>query len=202
MKLSRCLLALWVGMVGCGSTDGDAGLLISTVTDQLRGNETTPVTPDLQAIRDALTPEIIDQFDGPALLVSAPSRGAVALMPRVGVNKDVETFLTPDGISISLRDGFVVATRGFGFDLMVADFDIAVSRGTRIHWYLDGENQLIPKSFTCVFERTENGRAVEKCRSERISFVNSYAFSAGGELLQSEQWVSAEVGVIVIEILR
>nr|MCU0803203.1 YjbF family lipoprotein [Paracoccaceae bacterium] len=58
---------------------------------------------------------------GPVLQVEIASRGANAPLSRVAMNGDVETWLAVDNISVSLRQGVLVASRGLGFDLMGAD---------------------------------------------------------------------------------
>jgi hypothetical protein len=115
-----------------------------------------PVPPD---IRQTITPEAIATAPEPLLFVEFPQPGTQALMALAGRNGDVITWASADGRSISLRQGVLVATRGFGFDLMSADVTgtlAALSGGPRDYErhvsYLDGENRTVLRSFACRME--------------------------------------------------
>ena len=193
-------------LASCGNVQND-----DSVTAQVRARlearkQAAAAVPDIAALRAQLTPEVIAQIGGPILIVQTPSRDAVAVLNRVGNNNGVETFLTPDGVAISLRDGMVIATRGLGFDLMTADVAEPLlalkglgSTAVRIHRYLDGENQIVAKSFTCAYAVTGSLRVAETCTSSLDSFENSYVLDASGNIVSSRQWVSPQIGVVLIE---
>lgn len=115
-----------------------------------------PPAPD---IRPTITPEAIAAAPDPLLFVELPQEGVQALMARIGRNRDVITWASADGRSVSLREGVLVATRGFGFDLMSADVSgtlEALAGGPRDYErfvsYLDGENKTVIRSFACRME--------------------------------------------------
>uniref|UniRef100_A0AAN0MH80 YjbF family lipoprotein n=1 Tax=Yoonia rhodophyticola TaxID=3137370 RepID=A0AAN0MH80_9RHOB len=115
MKSGMAIMAaLVLALAGCGNTENR-----DVLTKQLFELFTTAQgagepAPDAAALRASLTPQVLAPVDGPVLLVELPARDAAAVLTRIGTNRGVETFLTPDGISLSLANGLVVATRGLG----------------------------------------------------------------------------------------
>ncbi|MGJ8588290.1 MAG: YjbF family lipoprotein [Yoonia sp.] len=202
----RYTFAVLLGLAACGNTPSD----LPTIPDLLAGL-TAPEQPAVTAdvLRASLTPEILARSESRLLLLEVPSRDAVAILSRVEINQGVETYLTADGLAISLRDGIVVATRGFGFDLMVADtgemgdaLPAGAASSARVHRYLDGENHIIAQSFGCRVSRTSERTMRESCASSEISFENSYSLNEAGVIVASRQWVSPQIGYFVIEMLN
>lgn len=193
-------------MAGCGNIQDDDSVIGQIRTSLAAPKQAASPAPDIAALRARFTPEIMAQIGGPILIVQIPSRDAVAVLTRVGTNGDVDTFLTPDGITISLRDGMVVATRGLGFDLMTADIAaplIAVTgsgdTAVRVHRYLDGENQIVAQSFGCAYSVPAARQVTETCRSSSGEFENIFVMDAKGNIAASRQWISPQIGAVLIE---
>lgn len=143
---------------------------------------------------------------GEALLrVDIPSRNASARLKRIGVNGDVETWTSPDNVSISLRQGVVVATRGLGFDMMGGDAGntlaaLAAPGGEvyrRQMRYLTGDNHSTWIAAGCEMT-TGAERFEERCLARRDRFTNLYWTDGAGRVVRSRQWVSPQVGQIEI----
>lgn len=198
MKWAVVLALVW--LAGCGSgTDRTSPWQI--VQDRLTA-EPPPATPSANALRAALTPAALAQIDGPVLLVQVPLRGTVAVMTRVASNQGVDTYMSGDSISISLREGVLVATRGMGFDLMIADIRAAASaiatgsgHATRIHRYLNGEGHSRAVRYECRYH-LEGGTVTELCEGSGQTFSNTYSENV------SMQWVSPRNGSLIIEWLK
>lgn len=193
-------------LASCGNVQNDDSIIAQIRAGLAAQKQTASPAPDVAALRARFTTDIMAQIGGPILIVQIPSRDAVAVLTRVGTNIGVDTFLTPDGITISLRDGMVVATRGLGFDLMTADIaePLLAVKGSgdtavRVHRYLDGENQIVANSFGCAYSVTGARRVTENCTSSLGSFENSYVLDAGGNIASSRQWVSPQIGAVLIE---
>ncbi len=204
---SFCLrLSALFALLGCGSDQEEDGLAVQ-LWSRLTINPASASEPmDAATLRAATTPALVAEIGDPILIAQVPARNAVAAMIRVGTNDGVDTFLTPDGISISTRNGMIVGTRGFGFDLMTADIAESAAaiagqrkRAVRIHRYLDGENQLFTRSFVCRYAAKDERQITESCQSPTISFVNEYVLDIQGKILSSRQWVSPQIGSIVTE---
>ncbi len=143
------------------------------------------------------------------------TEGDVVQIARRGT---ITTWLSPDNVSLTFDRGLLVGTRGMGRDLMSADVAQSASLiaarqtgpVTRAHGYLDGADDIVIHSFDCRIERRGPRRIdfngtprdtllmAERCKGEAGSFMNFYWTSArGGEILQSRQWVSPEIGAIL-----
>jgi Group 4 capsule polysaccharide lipoprotein gfcB, YjbF len=147
------------------------------------------------------------------LQIEIPSRAAKAFLNKAGANGDVVTWVTVDNISLSFRQGVVVATRGLGFDLMTAD-----ARGTlaalsgaesgayqRQMRYLTGDHKnrylradctMITANQTVMMAH-EAAQFDEICVAGEHSFVNRFWVTETGVVVASEQWISPEIGIIL-----
>jgi|AntRauTorcE11898_2_1112593.scaffolds.fasta_scaffold09655_2 hypothetical protein len=152
------------------------------------------------------------QVIGPELLrVSIPEIGAQATLGPVARRDDVTVWQTLDGITLSLREGALIATRGLGDDLMSADVTgrIEMLRGDgggqfypHIRSYLDGEDRTVFRSYQCrraeQDEMVDDGDSVlrrieELCISPSDRFTNVYWLAPGGTMIRSRQWISPEI---------
>ncbi|WP_435988427.1 YjbF family lipoprotein [Sulfitobacter sp. SH24] len=196
------MLLLTIGVASCG-TEKPEQVTFASAVQSLTGQATKAQTSQtVDNIRRQLTPEVRQRFGNNALLIARlESRDQASVLIQSGVNRDVETYVTPDGISLSLRDGVLVGTRGLGFDLMNTDVsETAISnrgRAVRVHRYLDGESKIVIKSYICDYRGVDP--IVESCKGKDTQFQNSYRVSAS-EIVASRQWIGPEVGYIQIEL--
>ena len=167
----------------------------------------------------ALPTAALAEGPGNVLMVTLLGRNAVAAMTRAGSNNGVDTWRTAKGVTLSFRDGILVASRGLGGDLMGANVDgvlAAILRGTgtaqRRHAFLDSEDQIQTSDLTCTFTTdapeviaiatgtVEATKVTEVCESPVFVFTNQYWLS-DTEIVQSRQAVSVSVGYIRVNIL-
>ena len=136
------------------------------------------------------------------LSVGIPARGAVATLVLVARNQGVETWQTGDNVSISLRDGVIVGTRGLGFDVMGAEVrpTLAALAGrqsgeyTLSRRYLTADNHPESIMATCTMARSgAQGQFVEDCRADVGKFRNEYWLDGSGRIVQSNQWIGPQV---------
>jgi hypothetical protein len=151
-------------------------------------------------------------LEGPVMRVQIPSRGADAQLSRVAVSNGVETWLSADNISLSFRDGVLVASRGLGFDLMGANADgtLAALAGQgepvyrRKMRYLTGDHKstylMVGCQMKMIGSETIGGqrlqRMEEQCQAHQDTFTNVFWRNAVSTIVQSEQWVSPEIGYL------
>lgn len=200
-KILLALAALSL-VVACGRTQPEQQFFGAVLRGVQEGSAAqSPRT--VAQIRQRLTPEVRAQFGNAVLKIALlEDNDQASVLIEAGNNQDVATFFTPDGRSISLKQGVLVATRGLGFDLMSADVSSVLSslgngtRAVRIHRYLDGEDQLVIHSFVCDYEGRI--RVVETCYGNGSSFENTYSMSAG-RILASRQWIGPQLGHIILE---
>ncbi len=170
-----------------------------------------PVSPRFQALA---------QTTAPGILVSVESQNRTAVVLREARNGDVTRWLGPDGTAISFRGGLLVATRGLGDDLMIADVAQSLAalragtgRAQRVHEYLDGNNRIRRLTLDCTIS-TRGHRMIrigdekrpttlfeERCVGLNTRFTNLYWRDAAGTVVQSRQWVGHGLGALALRIL-
>lgn len=162
--------------------------------------------------------DALEQGPGNVLMVTLLGRNAVAALTRVGTNNGIDTWRTAKGVTLSFRDGILVASRGLNQDLMGADIGglpqaLRAGSGTvqRTHSFLDSEDQITSSAMTCVITRqgpeviaTVSGeidtiKVTEKCTGTALVFENSYWLDGpGGQIVQSRQALAPSVGFIKV----
>jgi len=205
------LATLTLGLLaGCGDTPNPA-LSIGKEAIKTIGKPKTAAPVSAAAIRQALTPEVIAQIGRPIILAELPARGVAAALVQTGENHDVRTYATQEGITMSLRQGMLIATRGLGNDLISADVAGplqaitsrgAVTKATRLHRYVDGENQTVLRSFHCEYSWPKPTRVIEACYTTDMQIENLYALDSAADIINSRQWINPESGSIHIETIR
>ena len=108
------------------------------------------------------------------------------------------------GFQIVTSDGLLVATRGFGYDLILLDPDptrIAFSGGASVYerklGMIDGRYQYHHSVLQCVMRYETSRKWIEHCTGF-VDFFNTYRLGADQQILESQQWVSEQVGHIQI----
>lgn len=179
-----------------------------------------PETGGRVDIDQLVTRAQLDQVKTPLMAAQLTGPGTFATLVPVGANEDVVTWRSADDITLSLRQGVLVATRGLGQDLMVADVSdtLQMIRGsaveyTRIHTYLDGEYQTRFQAFTCrqegqaqeqieIVESTHQTRRIEEsCFAPDLRIANTFWVDKGGIIWKAKQWVSPALGYMETELL-
>lgn len=204
--------ALCLFLAGCGPL-AEEGPVPTAVSALLAGRADNAPAADPR--RD-LTREMIDASPTPLLLVVIPERDLAASLFQVGESGTRTSWLTTDGIGITLRGGMLTETRGLGEDLMAADLTrlrpdpVTASQGRRIHDYLAGTDEIIRHGFACtlapvgrqdveIVGRIYPATLVEEtCAGASGQFANRYWIAPGGLIRKSRQWVSPRVGHLEI----
>lgn len=153
----------------------------------------------------------------PILLVSNSSLKYAALHVPFGQNGDVQTWASVTYQEISLRNGVLTATRGFGPDLMSSQVPslatIASGQGNtkRRHYYLDGADQRQVFDYTCNLtvpgrEQIDvlgmvymTRRVEERCVGSQGTFTNVYWFDGSQHLRQSSQHLAPGIADMFIQ---
>ncbi|WP_435257134.1 YjbF family lipoprotein [Thioclava sp. FR2] len=167
-----------------------------------------------------LTRAALQDILSPVQLITLEERNQQALVGEIEQNGGVETWSSVDKVTISLRNGVLVATRGLGDDLMSASGqrpNVQVSAdGTyaRSYVHLNGLDQTRRLVLTCsarsngaksieIVEKIYSVTEIEEtCSLDGQSVTNSYWIDSAGKIRKSRQWVSPNAGSVVIEDLR
>lgn len=151
-------------------------------------------------------------LEGPVMRVQIPSRGADAQLSRVAISNGVETWMAADNISLSFRNGVLVASRGLGFDLMGSEpagtLTALAGQGKPVYRrqmrYLTGDHKSAYLMVGCRMKtiglETIGGqrlqRMEEQCQAHQDTFTNVFWRNGAGTIVQSEQWISREIGYL------
>ncbi|MFG6519351.1 YjbF family lipoprotein [Sulfitobacter sp. 1A13496] len=200
---SIAVLSLLGLLAACGQGQSQQGIF-GPIGQALLGFTQSASKPSSMAdIRRQVTPEVRQRFQHTSLMIAQLEQNERAsILVRKGVNRNVETYFTPDNISLSLKEGVLVGTRGLGFDLMSGDVAEVLAglrhggQAVRVHRYLDGEDQIVIKSYICNY--SGNAQITETCYGKDHSFKNSYQMS-GGKVVASRQWIGPDLGYIRLE---
>ncbi|WP_176439104.1 YjbF family lipoprotein [Puniceibacterium sediminis] len=216
--MRKISLALCVAMTlaSCGSDPNIQQ--VGMVRNALRGLFSPPPKVNL---RQTLTPEVLENFNQPLLLVDLPDRGLQAGALLVQQNGLRQIWQTQDGVTLTLESGILTETRGLGGDLMTTDLGRigAAIRGeintsARIHRYLNGEDHLEAKAFVCTYAIRPNVpvstlagnfntlRVTEDCVGPEITFQNRYWLDGRGLMRKTRQWVGPNVGYADTELVK
>jgi len=197
---------------------GIGSVVPAAIKGVLKKKDKTPAVNPLAGISRAQLKDI----PGPLLFANLEEINAYASLSLIGENNDVQTFLTADKISLSLRGGVVLATRGLGGDLISADVsgtEAAIRKPggasyARTMRWLDGQDVTQTVVFDCTM--TNSGREAitilgttnattrmkESCTSEGQSFENDYWLGRSKPVIwQSRQWLGKDAGYISLQVL-
>ena len=111
--------------------------------------------PDAEAI-PTYTFADLTASETPVILAAVPSLEVADIFQKIGSNGNQETWISSIGMTITLENGIVVATRGFGEDIYAADtrgLSAALRRGvgtySRRIEQLDSSAEVIRIEFSC-----------------------------------------------------
>lgn len=169
-----------------------------------------------------LTRAQFKDIKGPLLVARLESVDAFSTLSLAAQNRDVQTFFTPDQISVSLQNGIMISTRGLSEDLMSAGASDAAkailkakaANYSRRYRWLDGEDRQLESLFQCdlvfidtakvqIIELTHRARHMqETCTSKDLTIVNDYWVGIDKPVIwQSRQWIGPTLGYLGLTVL-
>jgi hypothetical protein len=131
-----------------------------------------------------------------------------------------ETWISPDRLSLGMKDGMMIATRGFGHDQLAADARETLSALTsgqnavteRFVTLLAAGSTAETLAFRCQVTRqkqepvqlsdsytADTDLFYETCRNGQMAFRNLFWVERGSRsIVQSRQWISEETGELAL----
>lgn len=207
------ILALMMGMSACSSDPEHSSIIKSLFTRE----EAVQLDPDFVASRNAGAPTYIARLQS--------RKDAYTLFVLQTTNfKNEETWISLDHLSLGMKNGMIIATRGFGNDIYAADVDDTLSaiksgRKSAIteHFItpLSGANQAEWLAFRCLVTRqsrqpvklsdaytADTDLFYETCRNGQMNFRNVFWVERGSrKIVQSRQWISEETGDLALRLV-
>ena len=141
-----CLVIALLGVVACGPlgrNNSSVGAVRSMAGSNAE-NESTLLGPFAGWALAGIEEQSSDR-----LLLNLFERGVAVAMVQIGTNGSRITWVSADGISITLEEGVVIATRGLADDLMGLHTPVkgrglrAPSNYLRTHDFLNGLGQIV-----------------------------------------------------------
>jgi hypothetical protein len=167
----------------------------------------------------ALTQADVNGIGQTVLRAQIPNYGLAAVLFLSQDRAPYSIWLTPDNVSLQMRAGMIIGSRGVGADLVSVDDPrmIAVLEGRegpgpskRVNRAFNGLNQTVATEFSCVIEDmgsasvTIVGRSYptrhlrQTCTSPNENFVNDY-WQQGRTVWKSRQWFNNQIGYMTVE---
>ena len=181
-----------------------------------------------QAVASFQQPEFDPRFiallqdEAPALQFGVPKSDLTGTLLLEHRARGVSHWLSPDGAALTLQDGMLIGTRGFGEGLLTSDpsASLALVRarraGTadRFHTYLTGDDRAETRTFRCVIHSdgprqitlasgpTATIQMREDCLSTTHRFSNLYwVQSHTGQIVLSRQWAGPFLGAVSLRVV-
>ena len=192
MSMHKAIAAALIGvlMSGCASSFVKSGL------NRLGGPATTATS--------------VPAAGAPQVWVTFRSKGIKLSMAQLASDGAGVVWAAKDGSQMALRDGVLINTRGFGWDMMSADAPSVATLAKlgshkRMYYDLDGTDTMRTHTFDC---KAESGpttdtpfkrHIVEHCGGDVGAIENEFWLDSAGRIAQSRQWVSQGVGYAAIE---
>lgn len=214
MRISKMILAVFLAVLalsGCSSDPAQQAL----VKQALHPQESRAPDPAFVALAAS---------DAPMLILSVETRNqAYAQFARQSTNaRGEDSWISGDNLSLGMQHGLIIATRGFGGDLMSADVTriapliTGQQMGIAEHFlsHLNGNDQIEISAFRC--EVTKRGARdvdlgpyvaktslmVSHCRNGQTAFKNLYwVEDRSGKVVQSKQWISPYIGMVSTRVI-
>ncbi|WP_170786296.1 YjbF family lipoprotein [Ruegeria lacuscaerulensis] len=197
------LLCLALSLAACGEARDEFYLLRGALR---------PDAPRFHPRADALAAQ---RPIPPRLEVAFPSRDLSGVMLLEVTRDDVQTWLTADGATITLEQGFLTSTKGFGSGMTGSDIRHSAGlilsrqegRAERFHSFLNGNDEIELHAYDCRITAlgpdtiVQQGNPVatrkwqEQCFGTAQSFTNTYWLRNGSQtIVQSSQWTGDFLG--------
>lgn len=158
----------------------------------------------------------------PALQVSLLDQDRSSTVLLESQRAGFDTWLSPDGATLVMRQGMLVAMHGFGAGLVASEIDQPLTMvlsgqegaSERFHSYLDGNDEINTRTYLCEIENrgmrevfiggkpTRTRLMAEQCRSLNQSFLNLYwVGGSGNRIVQTRQWAGDYLGVFTTRVV-
>ncbi len=221
----RTMPVKWVALLGlllAGCSQGPEGPSLQLEVLQVAGRKISSIGGAAPAERPPLTRAVLDTIDDPYIEVTLENSGVFAYLSQQQLRRDgrpgqIVVWRTEDNITLALRSGVLIATRGLGDDILSASALVAagrvgpVSGGARRYHIRGLDNQTQSLTLACslldlgaetveiVEQRYATRHLQERCEGAGGVVVNDYwVDSRSGRIWQSRQWAGPTIGYLRI----
>lgn len=188
--------------------------IITAAREAVAARRTPPPAPP------KLTRAYLDTQKGSFLEATVERTGQLAFLEinlrrRDGLPGEITVWRTNDNVTLAMRNGVLIATRGLPGDMISSEVQVRdgvqgpAGSGARVQTYLAGANQAVPLRLACtvtdlgpepvtIVELTHPTRHLrERCEGGGGTVTNDYwVDSRAGIVWQSRQWAGPNTGYL------
>jgi hypothetical protein len=220
LAVTSALAAFALAACGSGTDSADRATVLKELARNVLAQQTAQPQ---QPVGPAQVQAALEGSEGPLIYARFAETGSTVIMIGIEDNGPYTTYATQARQTITLRDGFLTASRGMGGDLMSVDIAgvralIAArqaGRAKRVMRFLNAEDVTYEVVFDCRIvpgetRRVEVGaiatRATEvreDCTGRRgREITNTYMVDPQGRAVASRQWTGDQIGYTELRVLR
>lgn len=214
----RLVLGLSLALAACTGGNDEVPSLEVVLAQHTRDAVVARLNRPPPQARVPLTRAALDTVEGAYIEVYAERRAVEAHLPKLAERHDdlpgqIVTWRTTDNITLTMRDGILIATRGFGGSILSSSVQIPSDwhSGEKVHYVRDLDNKqrrvalacervdLGPETLEIVETRYPTRHLQERCEGGGGTVVNDYwVDSRTGYVWQSRQWAGPYIGYLRI----
>ncbi len=210
-RISAAFLAM-LGLAACGTNASDLAVLFKSLPGRIAGGDAERSTVTAEQMAASL-----QATANPVTLIDAETRGGQFLIVEIQRNGAYRTYAASSRQTITFRDGIMVATRGFGGDLMSSEADAlaglvsARRAGTvsYVHRTLTADDRTVTRSYTCAVAPggaapgdTGGQLVTATCSGDGETFEDVFVVDRSGAIIGARQWLGSSIGIFIAQPLR
>ena len=214
----KALMPLCLLLAACAGGGDEIPSLELELVNRTRDTIVQRVNRPPPQARVPLTRAALNTVEGAYIEVYAERRAVEAHLPKLMERHDdlpgeIVVWRTVDSITLTMRDGILIATRGMGGDILSSSVQLpgSWSSGEKVHYVRDQDNKqrrvalacdrvdLGPETLEIVETLYPTRHLQERCEADGGTVVNDYwVDSRTGYVWQSRQWAGPYIGYLRI----
>lgn len=216
LAIITALVTVAMGLTGCSSGEGSTPLY-EQILGAARGAVAQNQARRSDAARPPLTRAALDQVEGSFIEVTLERTGQFAYLFESAKRSDGEPgrivqWRTEDNVTLTLREGVLIATRGLGGGMVSSKVNVATGRmgpssgGQKLHLIRTGEPGEARLNLICELQDlgAETVTIVERAHPARHLREDCAASGGtvsggngrGGDRVVNDYWVDSRAGII------
>lgn len=199
-------LAGILAVAGCSGGTG-ASSLFPELFSAARGSIAQKAARRTQGARPPLTRAALDQIEGAFIEATLERSGQLAYLFRSAVRRDtgpgeIVQWRTEDNVTLTLRAGLLIATRGLGGDVVSAEVPAAAGRvgparpGARALFFRTGDLEEHRIALACDLVDLGPDPVVIVERRHPTRHLRETCTSEDGGQVQNEYWIDSRAGIV------
>jgi len=200
-----------LGLAACGNDSGSG--LVARLVDV--------AAPDQGGTAAGARFARLARAGAPVMQIGVEAQETATVIRRETLRDGFATWISLDGASVTLKQGLLQGTRGFGGDMMSSDTRQSAAmihagrtgEVARFHSFITGENKVETRSYFCDIssrgardiqigtQQVTTSLIEEKCLNPEQRFTNLYWLDRSGTIVQSRQWAGEFTQALALRVV-